>query len=916
MAARRRTRKNQLTHPSEFARVTEHSGPLGKGAVILQSPAESSALDGATRPHQPIFWAKFLPEGPTMLPLAAHCLDVGLVFRALCEIRGIQRSLDRGAGTLLSPQQHDRLSVLAMFHDLGKANLGFQDKVFNDDAPQAGHVRELAPLLDLAALDQTLADGFLACFPPGLGQWFGGEGSDYSYFMATFSHHGSPLFFRGEWTGIAAQSRQWWRPKGQRDPMAAVANVVDWGRSAFPAAFQEGGAGLPPGAPFQHQFAGLVTLADWIGSHQGWFPIGEVAREERMSSDHEVIPRLLRAVGLDAEPARRALPTWGLDFHSRFGMTPKPLQEAIDQLTVDEDGSWLLVAESDTGSGKTEAALDWFFKLYGAGEVDALYFALPTRVAASELFRRIRDTIQRWFPDGNGPVTVLAVPGYTPPQASHDGVSLPTTQQGRRWDDDVSARSDRMWAAQHPKRFLGASVAVGTIDQALLSTVQVRHAHLRSVLLDRSLLVVDEVHSSDAYMAGLLRHLLGHHASVGGRALLLSATLGGADRASYAAASQRRTSLVPSYAASVEAPYPALTLGNGRVIPLASPATGKEVRFDLRPWAFAPESMAGEVRAALAAGGRVLVVMNTVGRANAMLRTLEVAVGADHPSFFRCGGRVCPHHGHFAQPDRREMDAEVTRAFGRHSAPGARLLIGTQTLEQSLDIDADLLVTDLAPADVLLQRVGRLHRHDRERPPAYAAARCIVLVPPGGFETGLDARGRSVPVYRSAGFGSVYEDLRVLELTRRMLDVQPVVELPRDNRRLVEGATHPTALAALAERQWVLHGNDVDGTATAQKVAAGTVVVPRDQFFGQFEFNELGGRTATRLGLSTLQLPVDKPFVSPLGHNIRELAIPAHLAPKNPPETLSLVSQDADAVRLACGDKFYQYTRFGLEVTD
>lgn len=847
-----------------------------------------------------------------MLPLAAHCLDVGLVFRALCDLRSIRRSLTHGAGAPLPPQQCDRLAVLAMMHDIGKANLGFQDKVLSASAPRAGHVRELAPLLDSESPDQELASRFMACLPPEMAEWFEQDGSDYSYFMATFSHHGSPLWFRGERTGVAAAARSWWRPMGHRDPMRAIAEVGAWARLAFPEAFSRGGAPLPSAAPFHHQFAGLVTLADWIGSHQQWFPIRPTQCEDRLAEDRRVIPQLLRAIGMDVEGTRAALPRWP-DFPSRFGMAPRALQAAIDRLEVNEPGTELLIAESDTGSGKTEAALNWFFKLYQAGEVDALYFALPTRVAATELFNRVATTINRWFSGDQYPSVVLAVPGYTSSRAAPGETGFPTARAGQRYDDDQPAQDDRRWAAQQPKRFLAAMVAVGTIDQALLSTVQARHAHLRSVLLDRSLLVVDEVHSSDVYMARLLRQLIGHHISVGGRVILLSATLGAVDRARYAGPSSPARAIVPSLEFAVAAAYPALTLAHGRTIPVPSEDVPKKVHFEIRPWAFQPESAVGDIAASLEAGARVLVVMNTVARANGLLRALEAAVGAKDPALFRYAGVACPHHGRFALPDRRALDAEVKRVLGQGSPPGARLLVGTQTLEQSLDIDADLLVTDLAPADVLLQRVGRLHRHQRQRPPGFGEARCVVLAPPGAASEGLDERGRVVARYQGAGYGSVYEDVRVLELTRDMLVAQPVVQLPAENRRFVEGATHPAALATLIGDRWAKHGQSVEGAGTAEAMAASAVVIPREQYFGRFEFNELGGRAATRLGLDSLQLPLDRPVVSAFGHTIHELVIPRHLSPKSAPEMLTVQSQDAEVVRLLAGERLYQYTRYGLE---
>ncbi len=189
-----------------------------------------------------------------------------------------------------------------------------------------------------------------------------------------------------------------------------------------------------------------------------------------------------------------------------------------------------MILEAETGSGKTEAALARFLALLAAGEVDGLYFALPTRVAARELYGRVLRMVENTFADPNcRPPVLLAVPGY----ARLDGVDAKTLLPGpeTRWEDDATrALQERAWAAERPKRFLAATVAVGTLDQALLSVLQVPHAHLRSVCLDRQLLVVDEVHASDPYMRQLLTQLLAHHLGGGGHALLLSATLGAAAR--------------------------------------------------------------------------------------------------------------------------------------------------------------------------------------------------------------------------------------------------------------------------------------------------------------------------------------------------------------------------------------------------
>lgn len=858
-------------------------------------------------------WGKYR-TADRYLPLVAHCLDVALTFRALCDLPGFRRSLQRATATALTGEQCDRLAVLALLHDVGKVNWGFQGQVYARGAPRGGHIRELAPLLDPEALDDELHTAFVEALPAEMLEWFPDEPVAYSYLLATFSHHGRPLRFKGEVAGnYWAARRVWWRPQGGVDPMAAIAEIGEGAREAFPRAFLPNPHPLPAEARFHHRYAGLLMLADWLGSHEHWFPVTPAEAADRLQNSRAVVPTMLRAVGLDPAPVR---PTFNkTTFAGRFGFSARPLQDAIDGLGPRDERARLVIAEAETGSGKTEAALNWFYRLFAAGLVDSLYFALPTRVAARGIYHRVQRYVERWCPDPNWrPVTVLAVPGYTqadgiPPQAVLPGEDV-------RWQDDESLRRyERQWAAERPKRFLAATVAVGTIDQALLSVIQTAHAHLRSVCLDRSLLVVDEVHASDEYMSQLLEVLLRHHLSAGGHALLLSATLGARARHRFAACAGAREDL-PSAPDAARVPYPALTVADGRPRALETRTTTvKHVCFEALPLVFNPEGALEHLVEALGLGARVIAIMNTVSRANALFRTLEARPGIRPEWLFSCAGVACPHHGRFAPADRSLLDERVTAQLGPDTPPGPLLLVGTQTLEQSLDIDADLLLTDLAPMDILLQRVGRLHRHERQRPPGWvAAAHCLVLVPPADMAAGLDARGRVAPSYQSAGFGSVYEDLRALELTRRLLTPGPCVHLPNDNRLLVEAVTHPDHLASLSAAPWPRHAQTIEGGNLAQTIAARYAAADFDVLFGEFEFAESGGGVATRLGASSLQLPLDRPVTSPFGQPLSEVLIPRHLAPHHPAEIVSVESSDDGVLRLRCADRRYQYSRFGLEV--
>ena len=164
------------------------------------------------------------------------------------------------------------------------------------------------------------------------------------------------------------------------------------------------------------------------------------------------------------------------------------------------------------------------------------------------------------------------------------------------------------------------------------------------------------------------------------------------------------------------------------------------------------------------------------------------------------------------------------------------------------------------------------------------------------------------------GLGSVYPDLRILELTERLLKNE-VFLFPQDNRWFVENAVHPEALKILDGPRWVGHGQQMDGEALAKVIAAGSVVATCDEYFGQFAFSEAGGRIATRLGLDSLHLPLGSPIMSPFGAEVHDMVIPGQLRPRNPDETIVI----EDATRplewcLRCGDRWYRYSRVGLEV--
>lgn len=390
----------------------------------------------------------------------------------------------------------------------------------------------------------------------------------------------------------------------------------------------------------------------------------------------------------------------------------------------------------------------------------------------------------------------------------------------------------------------------------------------------------------------------------------MSATLGASARAEFLHPAEARPT-VDTNQQAINRPYPAVSFGQGDIEPIPPISeNGKCVRIEPVTTLEFPETLLPRLAESVRSGQRVLVVLNTVSRVIALARAAEEADPELARFLFTCRGLRCPHHGRFARPDREILDQEVSLRLGKDSPDGAVLLIGTQTLEQSLDIDADWLVTDLCPVDVLLQRIGRLHRHNRGLRPT---AQCTVMLPEKeDMSEYLNKKGEvtsGVP----AGLGLVYEDLRILQLTRDLVQAAPLIEIPRDNRRLVESATNPERLATLHGHLWDAHAQRLEGLYGAQESAAHNALIPGEHF-GDFLFPDgLEPRLATRLGLNDRRLSLGGNFLSPFGQTIDSVDIPGHLARGLDQEEADSVEPVDGLLTIRAGSLTFNYSRYGLE---
>ncbi len=858
------------------------------------------------------FWGKLeMLDGTPVAwhPLEDHCADVA----ACCELLLERTVLSRRLATLLgwrhlSPVHRARLTALAALHDIGKFNLGFQAKATTETAKHRGHVREVLALFT-AESDESERLGEALRIDE-LDGWCEGEGI-YRLLVASIAHHGRPQRLGGS-------AETWlWAQDSHLDPMAGIRQLRTDLERWLPLAFGGTAAPLPDVPAFHHAFSGLVTLADWMGSSRSAFPFTTNASEDRWPVARRNASRMVETSGIDPDPARLRLPAGRSPFSLVSGFEPRPAQEAVLAQRSSESGS-VTVLEAETGSGKTEAALARFLTLFAAGLVDGIYFALPTRTAASQIHRRVVEAVERAFPKAARPPVTLAVPGYLAVD-DREGARLPGFEV--LWNDEDRERwRFRGWASETPKRYLAGAIVIGTIDQVLLSALATSHAHLRATSLQRHLLVVDEVHASDAYMNRLLEVVLERHTATGGHALLMSATLG----------SSARTRLLREdpveLVMSVGTPYPAVHHKNrgGRSECHAVRRDGREkfVQMEASGTIGAPETISRRALAAASAGARVLVIRNTVADCLDTQAALEriAAQRGEADWLFSCCGVVAPHHARFAAADRKLLDEAIEQHFGRRNAGGRGVVaVATQTVQQSLDIDADFILTDLCPADVLLQRLGRLHRHaDRDRPAGFDRPQAVVLTPATrDLSALLMANGRARGRW---GLGNVYPDLRIIEATWRAIENTAIWRIPSCNRQVIEQTTHPAALEAIASELpavWRAHAIVLAGQLLAQRGQASLNLADWSVPFGDpgslFPSGELDRRIASRLGESDRRAQLPTGIVGPFGALVSELRIPAHLCRDVEPDDEVRAAEYLEGeLRFRFGTAHFQYDRSGL----
>lgn len=601
--------------------------------------------------------------------------------------------------------------------------------------------------------------------------------------------------------------------------------------------------------PISVQFCitGFVIMSDWIASNPDFFPMGtfgSAEQEQRARIGWQALGLEQRWIAaLDTNPDTPAADLYA----SRFGWsspTLRPMQEVVVEAARSMQSGGMMCIEAPMGQGKTEAGLIAAEFLAQATGRTGVAFAAPTQATSNALFDRViewvkyqTNNVAQEHGEPIEPHTMFLGHSKNRFNKSYEALSKAdifdeSSTSGRENDRKTlrpgTSLARHSWLSGTKKGLL-SSFVVCTIDQVLMTALQARHVMLRYLGLASKVIIIDEVHAYDAYMSKYLSAALYWLGQMNAPVILMSATLPSATRddlmKSYAeglkvrkkstSASKRNRFL--DLNASLSAPqessqnitpldldYPVIhTLtaednGTPKKWKVEQPVEQTEIELKLID--DSPESVLNVLEPLANDHGCAAVICNTVGRAQEMHAFLSEQFGEEH---------VILTHSRFTATHRAEQEELLVSKLGKKahyseadgedsSRPHRLIVVGTQVIEQSLDLDFDVMITDFAPVDLVLQRMGRLHRHDSrsssERTPAYRKPVCYVR----GVETfGSHDEAPDFP----RGSKAVYEPMILLSSYAQLLphfDGEPI-RIPADISPLVQKAYQENASGEIPE---------------------------------------------------------------------------------------------------------------------
>lgn len=759
-------------------------------------------------------WAKTNRENSERWhALPWHLLEVGACAQLLWEDALPQQSINRICSRLgLTEDEGGRfVGFLASLHDIGKASPRFQSM----DSAQVARLKSMygaeftVDQVTTSLRHSLISWGLLV---PLFREEFGWtDRISKRYGEITAAHHGR-FWLGGEFDSLKDSDNV--KRTGQkawadlhRDIFCQLRDV--FGIDNVLATKLNANLINEPNFPTYEDslwLAGLISVADWLGSDEHYFEFRSSPAESYSSGLREARKSAETALCMTGW-ASPALPIESSAIESTIltikEFAPRRSQSQAVELTRAMTSPGMTIIEIPMGWGKTEIAL-WIAAYYAqTADVDGIYFALPTMATSDQLHERVKAHLKA-HADVTGrsrivPLHLLhGMAEFSAKDEMENDTAAPDSLQAmaERIDSVVDTDADRSDLADRDnvvrrarwftrkKHGLLARYGVGTVDQALMSVLLTPHLFVRMFGLSGKTIVFDEVHSYDVYMSKLFDQLLEFLGAMGSPVVILSATLPAhrtQEMLAHYAKGARWTTEVSELAA-----YPRISaIDNTRMQSQAVEAnpTDKPTELILEWYPSAPESMWDELAARLKKelhnDGTVAVICNTVASAQDCFTTLQQTFAPDELTLF---------HARFRQQERAAIQKRVLDLFGKDAGkdgkparPKRHIVVATQVIEQSLDLDFDLMVSMFAPTDLLLQRAGRLQRHrdwDDDRPQAFQGRPRLWLI-------GLDNTDAANGPKFFSGSKRIYGDYVLLRSWLALNDRKRIV-IPNDVEELIE----------------------------------------------------------------------------------------------------------------------------------
>lgn len=683
-------------------------------------------------------------QGP--MSLAQHMVDSGAVAEAVWDgyLPDQTKQFLVGVTGLGWDLTRSFTVFIVAAHDLGKATMSFQEKLVHPETKRSmiDSVLEAGLPVAMGVLEYQHRPYHAQFSAAILLEWMKSKGVKHrvaaSIAAIAEAHHGMPNpDLREKAFEIYAAYPTPWKAV-HRELLDALDRTTGFSQ-LFPRLQK-----LPMNAI--QVLTGLTIMCDWIASNTSAFPTvasGSFSRRVKKGMQYVQLthPHMFRG-GEDHldDPAREYIASFGWPADAQ----PRPVQVAGLEAALEASVPLLWIVEAPTGEGKTEVALKVSEILAQKSGAQGVVMAAPTMATANGLFERFRAWAEQVTPADSVSSLYLA---HSKNKLNRSYNKLRLRGIG---DDDASdgAVVAGSWLSGRKKGLL-SNFVIGTVDQVLMMSLQMRHSMLRHLGLAGKVVIIDECHAYDAYTSSYLQLTLEWLARYGVSVIMLSATLPLAAKQAFIDAYGRGLNAGKQYAESSE--YPLITtLTKEGIKELPVRASANDVEISVQMIEDGVAALQELVAEQASDGGCILVISNTIRRAQESYRALSAVFP----------GEVELHHSAFAAIDRAKKEDALLEKLGKNSHRGGarpdRLIVcGTQVLEQSLDIDADILITDIAPFDLIAQRVGRIHRHDRP-----GVDRPEKLRSPKIFVRGI-LRHEPIPVFE-AGTAAIYDPSIIL----------------------------------------------------------------------------------------------------------------------------------------------------------